>query len=84
MKSEYQSFLDSKTIVAKERGISKVPELASHLFAFQSHCVEFSLRGGETGCFLDTGLGKTEIQLEWCQKLIEAINKLSDGAMRRA
>lgn len=75
MKSEYRKFLDSKAIVAKQRGIKKIPELASHLFDFQRHCVEFGLRTGATGCFLDTGLGKTEVQLEWCQKLIEATNK---------
>ena len=75
MKSDYRTFLDSKAIVAKERGISKMPELAPHLFDFQRKCVEFGLRVGSTGCFLDTGLGKTEVQLEWCQKLIEATNK---------
>src|ERR1017187_4645300 len=74
MKSEYAKFLESKTLVAHDRGIKKIPHLAPHLFAFQRHCVEFSLRAGSTGCFLDTGLGKTEVQLEWCQKLIEATN----------
>src|ERR1035437_4720794 len=75
MMGDYKKFLDSKAIVAKERGIAKIPKLAPHLFAFQKHCVEFALRTGASGCFLDTGLGKTEIQLEWCQKLIEATNK---------
>lgn len=75
MKPQYKKFLEGKAITATERGIPKIPELASHLFAFQHHCVEFSLRTGASGCFLDTGMGKTEIQLEWCQKLIEATNK---------
>lgn len=75
MKQDYQSFLASKAIVAQHRGLKKIPELAPHLFDFQRNCVEFSLRAGATGCFLDTGLGKTEVQLEWCQKLIEATNK---------
>ncbi len=48
---------------------------ASHLFPFQHHSVEFSLRIGSSGCFLSTGLGKTEIFLEWCQKVIEATNE---------
>jgi hypothetical protein len=74
-KSEYQAFLASKAIVAQSRGLKKIPALAGHLFAFQRDCVEFSLRAGATGCFLDTGLGKTEVQLEWCQKLIEHTNK---------
>ena len=59
---------------AYERGLSKVPELAEHLFQFQRTVVEFNLRVGTSGLFLDTGLGKTECQLEWCQKAIEATN----------
>lgn len=74
MNQEYSSFLASKAIKAKERGLHKVPELAGHLFGFQRHCVEFALRAGASGDFLDTGLGKTEIQLEWCQRAIEATN----------
>lgn len=68
----YQDFLAGKAIRAKERGLDRVPELASHLFPFQRHSVEFALRAGCAGLFLDTGLGKTECQLEWCQKAIEA------------
>src|SRR5258706_13106859 len=75
MNKEYAAFLASKAIRATERGLGKVPELASHLFPFQSHCVDFMLRAGCPGLFLDTGLGKTECQLEWCQKIIEATNR---------
>jgi len=69
----YQDFLASKAVRAKERGLTRVPELAPHLFPFQRHCVEFALRAGASGCFLDTGLGKTEVQLEWSQRALEAI-----------
>lgn len=74
MMGDYQTFLASKAIRAKQRGLDHVPDLAGHLFPFQRHCVEFSLRVGASGCFLDTGLGKTEIQLEWCRHAIEATN----------
>jgi superfamily II DNA or RNA helicase len=74
MKEVYAAFLASKAIRAKERGLDRVPELAPHLFPFQSHSVDFALRAGCAGLFLDTGLGKTECQLEWCQKAIEATN----------
>ncbi len=74
MNQDYYNFLTSKTLRANNRGLAKIPKLAKHLFPFQKHCVEFSLRAGASGCFLDTGLGKTEIQLEWCQRAIEAIN----------
>jgi hypothetical protein len=74
MKKEYEAFLKSKQVKAYERGLSKVPELSGHLFQFQRAAVEFNLRVGTSGLFLDTGLGKTECQLEWCQKAIEATN----------
>ncbi len=71
----YADFLANKAVRAKERGLARVPELASHLFPFQRMCIEHHLRVGAAGCFLDTGLGKTEVQLEFCQKAIEAINE---------
>ena len=61
----YQSFLASKSVRASHRGLKSIPELAAHLFPFQRHCVEFALRAGASACFLSTGLGKTEVQLEW-------------------
>ena len=72
MKENYAAFLANKAVRAKERGLNHIPPLASHLFPFQRHCVEFALRAGCSGLFLDTGLGKTECELEWCQKTIEA------------
>src|SRR5690242_9480530 len=71
---DYLKFLASKAVRPPMRGLSRVPDLASHLFPFQAQCVDFALRAGCAGIFLDTGLGKTEIQLEWCQKAIEATN----------
>jgi Helicase conserved C-terminal domain len=71
---DYQDFLAGKAIRASEHGLDRVPELAPHLFPFQRECVAFALRAGASGCFLDTGLGKTEVQLEWCQRAIEATN----------
>lgn len=70
--SEYWTFLKRKQLQAKARGLHSVPPLATHLFPFQSHCVDFALHVGCSGLFLDTGMGKTECQLEWCQKAIEA------------
>lgn len=75
MTQEYHDFLASKAIRAKERGLNRVPKLAAHLFPFQRHSVEFALKAGCAGLFLDTGLGKTECQLEWCQQAIEATNQ---------
>lgn len=56
------------------RGLKTVPQLREHLFAFQHHAVSHALLAGCAGTFLDTGLGKTEVQLEWCQHALEATN----------
>lgn len=72
--SEYQEFLARKAVSAPMRGLADVPKLADHLFPFQSHSVDFCLRVGTAGLFLDTGLGKTEIQLEWCRHAMDATN----------
>ena len=74
MKAEYRNFLDQKAVKAPMRGLTRVPSLASHLFPFQAHSVDHALRVGAGGLFLDTGLGKTECQLEWAQKALEASN----------
>lgn len=63
----YTDFLASKAPRAVERGLSRVPDLPSHLFPFQAHCVDFLLRVGSGGLFLDTGLGKTLVQLAYCE-----------------
>jgi len=63
----YQEFLASKAPKAIMRGIAECPDLAGHLFPFQRSCVEFGLHAGSWACFLDTGLGKTAIELEWAE-----------------
>lgn len=70
----YADFLASKAVRAPTRGLTHTPELAEHLFPFQAHSVAHALRTGTGGLFLDTGLGKTECQLEWCQHAMEATN----------
>ncbi len=52
--------------------MSLIPPLKDHLFPFQRHCVEFALRCGSAGIFLDTGLGKTAVELEWCRVAAES------------
>lgn len=74
MKKDYQKFLEGKSAKAPSRGMPKVPDLANHLFDFQRMSVGHALRVGAAGLFLDTGLGKTECQLEWCQRALEASN----------
>ena len=74
MMDQYASFLKSKAITAHSVGLSRVPDLAPHLFDFQVHAVHHALTVGRAGNFLDTGLGKTECQLEWSRHAMESTN----------
>jgi hypothetical protein len=79
---EYQQFLSAKTPKAKPSGMEPGP-MPAHLFDFQADCVEFSLRQGRAAMFLDTGLGKTRIQLEWCHQAAETSLILTPLAVAR-
>ena len=70
---EYAAFLASKAPRPRAVGIEPGP-MPSHLFDYQAECVRFALRQGRAAMFLDTGLGKTRIQLEWCRQAAEASN----------
>lgn len=72
--TDYQTFLASKSIAAPVRGMDETPDLAPHLFPFQREAVAFGLRVGSWGCYLNTGLGKTACELEWCRHAAEASN----------
>lgn len=74
MNKEYERFLASKAVRAPMRGLKSVPSLAPHLFNYQAHCVAHALEAGCAGLFLDTGLGKTECQLDFLCHAGEATN----------
>lgn len=73
MASGYDDFLASKKPRAHASGI-KPPALNPGLFDFQAACVDFALRQGRCGLYLDTGLGKTFCQLEWADKAMRVSN----------
>ena len=70
---EYAAFLAGKAPRPRGVGIEPGP-MPSHLFDYQAECVRFALRQGRAAMFLDTGLGKTRVQLEWCRQAAEASN----------
>jgi hypothetical protein len=70
---EYAAFLAGKAPRAQVAGFEPEP-LPDHLFDFQQHCVEFCIRQGRAGLYLDTGLGKTRCQLEWARQCAERSN----------
>lgn len=75
--SDYAAMLERKAVAAPRRGLAVVPNLAGHLFPFQTGCVSFALEAGSSGLFLDTGLGKTACELEWSAHAAEATNGMA-------
>lgn len=73
MHPDYADFLAKKKPRALAVGIEP-GTLNPDLFDFQSACVDFALRQGRCGLYLDTGLGKTFCQLEWAAKSLQASN----------
>lgn len=70
---DYEEFIRSKVPAAVERGFEPQP-LPSHLFPHQRATLEHNIRCGSAGAFLDTGLGKTVVELEWSRQCAEASN----------
>jgi hypothetical protein len=70
---DYAAFLAGKAPKPQAMGIEP-GAMPAHLFDYQAECVAFALRQGRAAMFLDTGLGKTRIQLEWCHQAAAASN----------
>ena len=63
---DYRAFLSRKMPRAAAFGIEcNADALPPSLFDYQRHCVEFAMRQGRAGIYLDTGLGKTAIELAY-------------------
>ena len=76
MMDGYSDFLARKLPRAQATGIDIADEtLPKSLFDFQSHCTQFALHQGRAGIYLDTGLGKSAIELAFA----EIARKESDG-----
>lgn len=68
----YEAFLARKTEEHRPSGLDRLPELHPSLFGYQREVTAFLLRAGRGAAFLDTGLGKTFVQLEWARAVTEA------------
>ena len=68
----YEEFIQSKRITVKPSGFEVDPAAINRqLFPFQRDIVRWALRRGKAAIFADCGLGKTPMQLEWAQKVVE-------------
>jgi len=71
---EYLKFLESKKHSASEFGI-KPSFIPDKMFEFQKYVCEYAIKKGRCAGFLDTGLGKTIIELTIAQNYVQHSNK---------
>lgn len=71
---EYIDFIKSKKHKTIDYGID-VNYLPNGLFDYQKYVSEYAIKKGRTAVFLDTGLGKTIIELTIAVNYIKATNK---------
>lgn len=70
----YDTFIESKKHTTTDFGI-KCTWLPDAMFDFQKYISEYGIRKGRCGVFLDTGLGKTIIELTTAVNYLRAKNK---------
>ena len=71
---EYHDFLKQKEILDIETGFNP-KEISSFLYDFQQVIVKWAIRRGRSAIFADCGLGKTPMQLEWANQILQKDNK---------
>lgn len=72
MDKKYQEFLKTKLVQNSYHGKDiELSDVHPALFPFQRDVVRWAVGKGRAAIFLDTGLGKTFVQLEWARLLGE-------------
>ena len=71
---QYNEFLEAKKHTASKFGI-KPNFIPSKMFDFQKYVAEYAIEKGRCAVFLDTGLGKTIIELTIAKNYITHTNK---------
>lgn len=74
--AEYRAFIASRGIAASRHGFEPRP-INSAAKVHQRAVVDFALRRGRSAAFLDTGLGKSFIELEFARQCAEETGKPS-------
>lgn len=72
--NEYQKFLESKKHSTSKGGIEFKHD-NKFLFDYQRHVTQYAIEKGRAGIFLDTGLGKTLIELVVADNYVKYTNK---------
>lgn len=71
---EYLEFLSTKQHKASKHGIEPI-FMPDYLFDFQQYVANYAIEKGRSGIFLDTGLGKTIIELIVAYNYLKKFNK---------
>ena len=71
---DYKTFLDSKKHSSSDYGIDP-KYFPDNMFDFQRHVTEYAVKKGKCAIFLDTGLGKTLIELTIASNFVRSTNK---------
>lgn len=74
MNQEYLKFLESKKHSSVDYGID-VNFMPDQMFDYQKHVAEYAIKKGRCAVFLDTGLGKTIIELTIASNYVRHTNK---------
>lgn len=71
---DYKTFIESKKHTKQDYGVEPkyIPDA---MFDYQRHVTEYAIRKGRCAVFLDTGLGKTLIELTVAQNYAETTGK---------
>ncbi|NBT31874.1 MAG: helicase [Rhodobacteraceae bacterium] len=72
----YRDFIASRAMVANSSGIA-AHRIEAHVKAHQRAVIEFAMSRGSSAAFLDTGLGKSLIELEFARQCAEETRKPS-------
>ena len=72
--TDYEKFLESKRHSNINYGIDPT-FIPDSMFDFQKYVAEYVIRKGRCACFLDTGLGKTIIELTTATNFVQETNK---------
>lgn len=70
----YEDFLTNKTQINSDDGFKPII-IHDFLFDFQKYITEWNLKKGRSAGFIDTGLGKTRMQLSWADNVARHTNK---------
>lgn len=68
---KYDDFLETKKIKSVTYGHEVCIESFDKAFDFQAAIIQWALKKGRAGVFMDTGLGKTIVELYWSKEVIK-------------